>query len=386
MPAKKTRRPLKKTRGQIIHKGSDKWQVRAFAGRDARGSKRYVARTITGPYSEAQKALTALHTEIDRGTFIPKSHETLDEYARAYFAGREIEPATRRTYLQRLDNQISPRFGDRKLQTLTRVELQEFFQDLKKPPHSLGDRSRQMAYQTLKMVLEQARKDGLITTNPMADVTRPRMKQSSKVYKIQPLDDEQTARLLQANEGEPYGTLWLFLLTTGARPGEALALEWQHVFLDDPVPHVMIEQALSEDEHGRADIRSTKTEGSKRRVTIPERLVRALREHRTNQLKYNMRRGHRSSLVFPSPTGRLYRQRNVLSRWKTACKRAKVPQVRLYDARHTHATWLLNNGVNPKVAAERLGHSSTKMFLDVYTHVTKQEEDKALAVLNSAWG
>ena len=373
-------------RGSIVSKGPDKWLVRAFVGRNAEGKKQYASRVVSGPYSEAQKALTSLHSEIDTGTYVGRSTELLEPYTRSWVAGKEIEPRTRRDYLLRLEYDIFSRFGQTKLQDLTRVELQEHFQTLAKPPRNLSARTRQYTYQVLKQALEQARKDGLIVKNPMQDVARPKLKRSGKVQKIQPLDDQQTASLLQASEGHKLHTLWLFLLTTGARPGEALGLEWRNVFLDDPQPHVMIEQALTTGEDNELEIRGTKNEGSVRRVTIPERTVRALRAHKVKQAKWKMQWKQRHDYVFPNGAGQLQDMARIRTRWKTACRKAGVPPVRLYDARHTHATWLLNRGVNPKVAAARLGHASTQMFLDVYTHVTKQEEDKAVGIMNEAFG
>ena len=51
------------------------------------------------------------------------------------------------------------------------------------------------------------------------------------------------------------------------------------------------------------------------------------------------------------------------------CRRAGVKPIRLHDARHTHASLLLKQGVHPKIVQERLGHSSIQMTLDLYSHV-----------------
>jgi integrase len=57
-------------------------------------------------------------------------------------------------------------------------------------------------------------------------------------------------------------------------------------------------------------------------------------------------------------------------------KKAKLPEIRLYDLRHTTATLLLSEGVNPKIVSERLGHASIVLTLDTYSHVlpTMQED------------
>ena len=56
--------------------------------------------------------------------------------------------------------------------------------------------------------------------------------------------------------------------------------------------------------------------------------------------------------------------------------------VRFHDLRHTHATWLLEKGVHPKVVAERLGHSSIRITLDTYSHVIKGMQKVAVSKLD----
>jgi len=57
--------------------------------------------------------------------------------------------------------------------------------------------------------------------------------------------------------------------------------------------------------------------------------------------------------------------------------KAELPVFRLYDLRHTHATLLLSNGENPKVASERLGHSTIVLTLDTYSHVLPDMQEEA---------
>jgi integrase len=376
----------KRKRGSIVHKGGDKWLVRAFRGTAPGGKKLYTSKSITGPYSAAQKALTALHTDLDTGSYVAANTELVEGYIKQWIRGKEIEPRTRRDYTRRMAHDIFPYFGDRKLQSLTPAELREHFQELSRPPRNLGPRTRQYTHQIFTRALKQAVADGLLRTNLMDSVDRPSVKRSAQVKKIMPLTDEQTARLFQATEGTRNHALWLLLATTGARPGEALALEWDKVFLEDEVPYISIEQAVSEDEAGNLEIRATKTAGSVRKVSIPPKTVRALKALKASQGRFMLRKGRRTTLVFCTLRAVVQNPRYIYGQFQKVLKKAGLPKRRLYDLRHTHATWLLENGVNPKVAAERLGHVNTEMFLNVYTHATKQGEDKALQLLSSAFG
>src|SRR5262249_9076896 len=68
----------------------------------------------------------------------------------------------------------------------------------------------------------------------------------------------------------------------------------------------------------------------------------------------------------------------------TFVKAAGLPRVRLHDLRHSHATHLLMAGVHPKVAQERLGHSSIVLTMDLYSHVLPAMQDEAARSIDAA--
>ena len=67
-----------------------------------------------------------------------------------------------------------------------------------------------------------------------------------------------------------------------------------------------------------------------------------------------------------------------------ALRQAGLPPIRLHDARHTYATWMLEQGISPKVVQTMLGHSSISVTLDIYSHVSLDLERQAAAKLNAA--
>ncbi|MEO8436371.1 MAG: tyrosine-type recombinase/integrase [Pyrinomonadaceae bacterium] len=83
-------------------------------------------------------------------------------------------------------------------------------------------------------------------------------------------------------------------------------------------------------------------------------------------------------LVFTTKFGNPIDIPTLTKQWfKLALVKAELPPFRLYDLRHTHATLLLSNGENPKVASERLGHSTTVLTLDTYSHVLPDMQEEA---------
>ena len=58
-------------------------------------------------------------------------------------------------------------------------------------------------------------------------------------------------------------------------------------------------------------------------------------------------------------------------------KKNNISPIRFHDLRHTHASLLLNEGVDLKTISERLGHSTIRQTMDIYTHVSKELDEKA---------
>ncbi|MDX1622100.1 MAG: site-specific integrase [Nitriliruptorales bacterium] len=105
---------------------------------------------------------------------------------------------------------------------------------------------------------------------------------------------------------------------------------------------------------------------------LDRRTCRVLRSHRERQDRYRDDAGaawEATRVVFADALGRPYRPDRVTKAFGRAVRSADVPRIRPHDMRHTHASLLLQAGVNPKVVSERLGHSSVAFTLDTYAHV-----------------
>ncbi|WP_088033906.1 tyrosine-type recombinase/integrase [Evansella clarkii] len=72
--------------------------------------------------------------------------------------------------------------------------------------------------------------------------------------------------------------------------------------------------------------------------------------------------------------------------FKSAIKKAELPDSRFHDQRHSHATILLQKNVHPKIVSDRLGHSKTSFTLDTYSHVIPSLQDGAVEVFDKVFG
>ena len=84
-----------------------------------------------------------------------------------------------------------------------------------------------------------------------------------------------------------------------------------------------------------------------------------------------------NNLVFCQKDGKPLDPRNFIKIFKSIIKKAKLPEIRFHDLRHTFSTLSLEAGVPAKTIQDILGHSSISTTLDTYSHVTKQMQEEA---------
>ena len=132
-----------------------------------------------------------------------------------------------------------------------------------------------------------------------------------------------------------------------------------------------------------------KTARSRRTITLPSLVSDALRAHRTRQLEDRLAAGGRwidSGMVFTSTVGTLMEPRTMQRKFKAILRTAELPNIRYHDLRHTAATLLLAQGVDPRTIMETLGHSQISMTLNTYAHVVpalrRVAAEKMDAILN----
>lgn len=166
---------------------------------------------------------------------------------------------------------------------------------------------------------------------------------------------------------------WSFLLGTGARRGEALALRWSDVDLEAGAVTLRRSMAMAKDAQGRWTPTYTSPKaGASRTVDLDADLVDTLRWHRKAQEDERDERPgayEDHGLVFAREDGSHLRPEYVSKLLPRLARTAGVPVIRLHDLRHTHAAILLSAGVPLFVVSKRLGHKTQAMTSDLYGHL-----------------
>jgi integrase len=277
---------------------------------------------------------------------------------------------------------IVPVLGQTILTKLTPQQVQELY------AQKLTERSPTTVHHihaTLHRALDSALRLGLVQRNVTELVDAPRMQRQE----MNTWTPEQARVFLAVSEGDRLHALYVVALTTGMRQGELLGLKWSEVDLEHGL--ISVTSTLKRPKTGLTLSARTKTRTSRRRITLTAEAVAALREHRARQLKERLQLGEHWTdygLVFANPTGDPCLARSI-ERYSFAplIHKAGVAKIRFHDLRHTCATLLLLQGVNPKIVSEMLGHSTVAITLDLYSHVTPNMQRGAAAAMSRAlWG
>ncbi|MBN2074339.1 MAG: site-specific integrase, partial [Dehalococcoidales bacterium] len=188
---------------------------------------------------------------------------------------------------------------------------------------------------------------------------------------MQTWDEYELIQFLETAKQSKYYPLFATALYTGMRRSELLALRW--IDIDFIFSQISVSRSLHQLKNGSYVFTQPKSAKSKRTIALSSFAILTLREHYERQEAIRAEVGKPISdndLVFSTPDGNPWRPNTITRAWHDMAVKAGVKPIRLHDARHTHASLMLKQGIHPKIVQERLGHSTIAMTLDIYSHVT----------------
>jgi integrase len=379
---------MSRRRGNIQSRSPGSFRLRYDIGPAPATSKRRTATiTIRGSRKDAERELTRLLRAVDTSEHVDPSRITVGQWLAQWLATIRTErsPKTYESYAEIVRCYLAPAFGKERLDRLTPAQIQKAYnawtrQD-RKP---LSPRTRRYIHVIFKSSLARAVKQQVLTRNPAEACSAGGLARSSAKHRSI-LTVEQSARLLEAIRHMHIYWPVLLALTTGMRRGEILALRWKSVELDRGALRVI--ESLEETKEGTR-FKAPKTDRA-RAITLPAFAVEELRRLKREQAEALFRLGIRQSsetLVCARENGEPKLPGSLTGEFARLTGKLKdLPRVRFHDLRHSHATALLAGGVHPKIAQERLGHSTIATTMDLYSHVTDTMQADAAARLDAAF-
>ncbi|HEP1474156.1 tyrosine-type recombinase/integrase [Streptococcus pyogenes] len=371
----------KKKNGTIVYRAS------IYLGIDQMTGKR-VKTSITGRTRKEvnQKAKHAQLDFLSNGstikrkvvikTFKELSHLWLETYKLT------VKPQTYDATVTRLNRHIMPTLGNMKVDKITASDIQMLINRLSKYyVNYTAVRS------VIRKVLQQGVLLGLIDYNSARDIILPRKQPNAKkkVKFIDPSDLKSFLEHLETSQHKRYNlyfdaVLYQLLLSTGLRIGEACALEWGDIDLENGT--IAINKTYNKN---LKFLSTAKTQSGNRVISVDKKTLRSLKLYQMRQRQLFNEVGARvSEVVFATPIRKYFNASVRQSALDTRCKEAGIERFTFHAFRHTHASLLLNAGISYKELQYRLGHANISMTLDTYGHLSKDKEKEAVLYYEKA--
>ena len=369
------------------HRCRGHWAYVVEYGRDSSGRR---LQSTKGGFATKAQAQAALQEAVRVLMADVNVHGlTVAEYLDTWLLGkRALKPKTRSLYDDAIRLYLKPQLG-----RILLLELRPHHLDRLYAAIAIGRRGRPLSPASLRRVhavlrsaLGTAVKRRLIPYNPALHIElAPENPQRPRPWSL-----DECRSFLEVTRDDRLASLYLLMLTTGMRRGEAVGLRWCDVDLDAGYLHVV--QQITEVREALV-VGTPKTKRGARVVPIDVDLARALCLHRESQLSEERLWGgawQATGLVFTREDGRPLRPEYVTRHFQALTRVAGLPPIRLHDLRHTNASLALSAGVDIKIVSDRLGHSTTAITADLYTHVHRgvgrEAADRIAATLRSARG
>lgn len=371
-------------RGHVVKRGKSSYSIVVSLGRDAvTGKPKQQWESVKGTKKDAEKRLAELLHQLDTGSFMKPGKVTVAEFLNRWLLdyGRpNLTPRSLERYQSIVRVHLIPGLGNVTLTQLAAGHLQQLYSD--KMAAGLQPRTVRYVHVVLHKALQTALKWGLIHRNVADGVDIPRPRRTE----MHVWDAEQIKTFLQAAEDTPYFGLFHAALFTGMRRSELLALRWKDMEL--LLGQVSVSRGVHHLRDGSYVFTQPKSARSRRTIALPPSAVLVLQQHYEEcraQADLLGRAASDDDLVFCHIDGKPLRPETVSRAWQNLAARCGLPAIRFHDARHSHATLLLKQGVHPKIVQERLGHSSIAITLDTYSHVAPGLQAAAAARFDEAF-
>jgi integrase len=354
--------------------------------------------------AEADTALRDMIVALHTTSSVPANPKapTLEQFAGKWFETLSLAPSTLQGYDKILRNHINPRLGAIAVNEVTSDRIAEFYAALRKSGRRdskdfggpLSANTVNKIHNALAGTLDVAVYDGQIQRNPARDQgrvkapTRRDIKEANievPTWAVAELKD-----FLSWNENvykDELHLLWRLVGFTGMRRGEAMAARWSDLNFETGTLSVR----RAADPAKKKAVKATKAYASRSLPHHPQ-VVEWLKAWKQLLAQLGEELVDPDAYIFGNLKNELRSPDDISARFSRSVKKylaqSSVTRIRvtLKGLRHSHATQLLEAGINVKVVQERLGHSDIGTTLNIYARVTATMQEDVVEFLASHFG
>ena len=308
----------------------------------------------------ANAHIKELHKSLAPGVHYPTTRSvTVAQWADMWEAQQiHQRESSRQQIRRRVSNSIAPVLGHKRLETLTRADVQAAVIEWSS---TLQPSTVKLTYTYLSGMMKAAVLDGYIRSTPCVGIRLPK----ADVERVRPLSTEAVQAIVDAI-WVPYKPLVVFGAATGMRGAEMRGLTWDRVDLVKGV--VTVDRQLITRNATKLEWGPPKTTSSVRTISIGAATVDLLDQ---------LARG--SELVFQSE-GRALTRQNAGDAWRAVGKKVEGIGTGYHQLRHYHASQPIAGGMSPVAVAHRLGHKDANETLATYAHMWPDDDTRAAAI------
>ena len=362
---------------QFGYKPNGKPNIKYVYGKTEAEAKRKLKEVIKLSYTEENK----------QDSF---ATQTVEEYCNEWLQNIQsnvLKPSSYDRKETTLENQVYPLIGNIYMSQVSFDDIQLMVNELKK--QNLSYSTIKKAYEAINGCFKYALIKGDVNRNPCVGITLPKnLKRQDSDIKF--FTEEQIKLMLEqvvfkySNGNFKYrlGYGVQFLLYTGLRIGEALALTWEDVDFQNKSVRVNknLKQIKNRDSDSQDNYKiiiqdSTKTNSGSRIVPLNNKSIEALSHIKeiTGQCKY----------IFSTETGRNVSARTIDRMFRKIQENCGFKEIYgVHALRHTFASLLFKKGVDVKTVSEILGHKDVSITYNTYIHLIQEQKVNAMNLLD----
>ena len=372
-------------KGHIRERSPGHWAI-VIDVRDPEGSKRKQRwYSFKGTKRQAQVECARLISEFQTGAAVEPSRMTVAAFLERWIEHMEgqVSPRTHERYAEIARKNLAPLLGGLTLTKLKPAHISIAYAKAltngrRDGTGGLSACTVTYLHRVLREALQQALRWQLLARNPADAVKPPKVERKQMTV----LDTDNAVALIEAARGTALFVPILLGVRCGLRRGEVAALRWRNVDLE----HGQISVVASAEQTDRGVREKEPKNGKGRTVVLSATEIDELRSHRFRQAEGLLALGVRltdDNHVVAREDGQPLQPRSLTHAFVKFARRHGF-QIRLHDLRHSHATHMLAAGIHPKIAQERLGHSSVGITLDLYSHVLPGMQAEAVSKVDAA--
>ncbi|MFC6314775.1 tyrosine-type recombinase/integrase [Lapidilactobacillus achengensis] len=367
--------------------GTKLWKTDVYVGINPQtGRPKHTVRRGFKTKKEASLVASRLELDASQGN-LKKDNNILfsavyNEWYQAYI--NTVSESTWNRTAGMFDNHILPALGKYRIRTITVDQIQKAVNKWFK----IATRNYKRWYNYVVNVFEFALKRGYIEKNIAKLVTLPKKHASAGDAPENFWDKEQLETFFSyidpGKETEKY-TLFRVLAFCGVRRGECLALTWNDINFTDST--MRINKTLTQGKGGKQIVQSPKTKNSRRTIELDPTTVNYLKHWKTVQKRKYFMLGYNTlqpkQLIFANSKNG-YKSLNTPAKWlKPIIAEHNLKPITIHGFRHSHCSALFSAGATIKEVQLRLGHADVATTLNIYSHVTKnQNKEVAQKLVN----